>query len=503
MSNGSNLKKYFIGSLFWGVASKIVNSIVNFITIPILLVYLGADNYGLLTLAIATNAYIHILDLGINTGSIKFISNWLQNKQYVKIERVTRTNISLYLLIGFINSIILLGITIFGRDLFNVTSDQYDILQRLFIILSITSIFSWLSSVFSQLIIADSRINFIQKVQLTISILRIVLVFIAASAELDIILYFAIYILLSAGIVVPYYIYCKKNQLVRSIIPSFYFKEFKEVILYSLAIFAIGIFQTTATLSRPIIIGIFGQNSADVITEYRIIEVFPLFAISIGGILMSALLPKASQAICNNDKKFINKLSYEGTRSMSILVSFICFPIIISSSDILLLYVGPNYTHLSVWLDLWLLTVILFLHNAPIASLVLATGKTKILMYSTAIACIISILLNAILADSIGVGSAVVGYFVYIVVMISVYYMYFNNKVLKVDSLKIFKYFFYPFVLGLFSLYGGKFIYLSTDNTILNIAINTLIWGILYCFSLILFRLVSMKQIRELVFKSY
>ena len=69
--------RYFAGSFIWGVISKVSEAAIKFFTIPLMLHYFGKDNYGILTLAISTNAYMGLLGLGINTGAVKYFSQWI------------------------------------------------------------------------------------------------------------------------------------------------------------------------------------------------------------------------------------------------------------------------------------------------------------------------------------------------------------------------------------------------------------------------------------------
>jgi O-antigen/teichoic acid export membrane protein len=108
---------YYSRSFFWGVISKIIDALVKFITIPLLLQYFGKENYGILTLAIATNAYMHILDLGINTGAIKYFSQWISEKNTELIEKVARSSLTFYFYIGFINSLLLIALGVWGESL--------------------------------------------------------------------------------------------------------------------------------------------------------------------------------------------------------------------------------------------------------------------------------------------------------------------------------------------------------------------------------------------------
>lgn len=491
----SSTLKYIANSFIWSSISKILNALLKFISIPLLLNYFGKESFGLITLAISINAYMQLLDMGMNTGAVKFFSQWIANKNYGLINRVTRTNLTVYSILGILNCIILLLIAWRGSSLFNITESEFSKFRYLLYILAGTSIINWTTFVFNQLLIAGEKIAFTQKILSIRNILNLCIVLLTLHFEWSLIKYFFIDSIISMLIIIPYYLKCKQKKLIKSILPGFFWKDFSIVFKYSLAIFAMSIFQFTATNSRPLILGMFSNTASSILADYRIVEVFPIFIISIGGMLISILLPKSSKAVEVNDYITINKIAYEGTKYTSILVSLLCFPIILSSNELLTLYVGDSYSHLSIWLSLWVFTLTLYLHNSPVSSLVLATGKTRMLVYSSAIACFVSIIINIILSKSLGVGSAVIGYFLYIGIQMSFYYFYFNNKVLHLNSLKIFKSFYIPTLIGLLLTILFFFIPLKFDSIVLCIIVKSILWLFLYVIIIITAKIVSIREV--------
>jgi len=488
--------KYVANSFIWSSIAKILNAALKFISIPLLINYFGKDNYGLIALAVSANAYMQLLNMGMNTGAVKFFSQWIDSKNYELINRVTRTNLTIYTGLGIINAVVLLILAWKGDAVFNITSEEFVTFRYLLYILAGVSIFNWTSFVFNQLLIADEKIAYTQKVLSVRNILNLVIVLFTIHFKWGIIQYFLYDSVISMLVVLPYYLKSKHRNLIQTIIPGFFWKDFSVVFRYSLAIFAMSIFQFTATSSRPLILGMFSNQGASILADYRVVEVFPIFIISIGGILISILLPKTSQAIQRNDRKTIEKIAYEGTKYTSILVAMLCFPIILNAKELLTLYVGEDYSHLSIWLSLWVFTLTLFLHNSPVSSLVLATGKTRMLVYSSAIACIISIIINAVLTQKFGVGSAVIGYLVYIIIQMSFYYFYFNTKVLGLNSVKIFKAFIMPTLSGLLLLGIIHVFKLDFNNLILSIALKSFIWLLSYFFLLLAIKAIDFKQIK-------
>lgn len=492
-----NNAKYVAKSFIWSTVSKVLNAGLRFVSIPLLLNYFGKDSYGLITLAVSINAYMQLMDMGMNTGAVNFFSKWIADKEYDRLDRVARTNLSFYTIIGVVNCIVLLFLAWQGKGLFKITPEEFQVFRSLLYVLAGVSIINWTTFVFNQLLVSDEQMAFTQQVMTVRSIMNIGTVLVAIHMKWSVIQYFFIDSICSVMVIIPYYILTRKRGLIKSLLPAFYWNDFSVIFKYSMAIFAMGIFQFTATQSRPLIIGIFGSSAvSSILAEYRIVEVFPLFILSIGGSIISILLPKTSKAVQRNDRIAIEKMAYEGTRFTSILVAFLCFPIMLNARELLTLYVGIGYQHLAIWLSLWVFTLTLFLHNTPVASLVLATGKTRMLVYSSAIACVVSMVINALLTSGLGVGSAVIGYLMYIVIQVLFYYLYFNNKILGLKSLMVFKSFIVPTMLGFCSMLLIMLFNLSSYSLYIQIFIRTSLWICVFVVSVFSFKVITIKELK-------
>lgn len=474
-------KKYFATSFIWSFISKLLDAIIKFFTIPILLNHFGVDNYGILVLAMTVNAYVQLLEMGMNVGAIKFISQWIGEGKHDLVDRVARTNVLFYLVIAIINIVILIVLYIYGGDIFNVTTSQFNTLQQLFLVLMFFSVFTWCNFAYTQLIIANQKIGFIQKISTIRSIINLLLVLLTVWLNLTIYQYFLIFVLFSALLIVPNYILCRKDKLISSIKLCSDWENFGKVFKYSVGIFALSFFQLTAVSSRPIVLGIFYQDSAKVLSEYKIIEVVPAFIISIMGMLIGIILPKVSKNIGTNNFEANKRIAYSGTSYSTILLCAIAFPFLLNSENFIQAYVGEQFLYLAVWFKLWIYLLFIYLYNMPISAIVLATGKTRELVLSTAIACIISIAINAIASSKVGVGSAVIGYLIYVVIIILSYYFYFIGKVLLLNPMTVFKNFLRPFIIALGIYCGMKcFSYAFSSNLYVQMIVSSLIFEIAY-----------------------
>ena len=483
-----------------------MNAIFAFISVPLLLGYFGKADYGIISIATACNGYMHLLDLGMNTGAVKFFSQWKAEGNNSIATKVAHTNITFYLIIAILNSVLLVALGIWGESLFSITHDQFLILRRCLYILALFCIFSWSSTSFNQLLIADKQMAYTQKIQCIQVLLKIILVVVVLYYKLSLVTYFTGLTFIISLLVIPYAIRCIRTNLIDNIKPGFYWKEFRVVLTFSLSIFALSLFQTTATQSRPILLSMFAPNGADAVANFRIIEAFPALIIMIGGTFSGIFLPKASEMVAKHDQDAIERFAYDWTCKTTVLANILCVPFIFSATEILTAYVGPEYSDLSKWLVLWCISVLLQIHTTPGNSLVLAYGKTRMLVIFTAISCIISMIINILLSKHFSVGSAVIGYSIYVLLVIGLYYTAFYRKLLKLSRWKMLKSFLQPtllafFVLGCVNLIPLDFQWLEPLDlrvaNVLKCLIKTLIWFIPYFLLLNWFKLFDIKTIRH------
>lgn len=439
---------YFFSAFFWSTLSKVLNAIFGFVSVPLLLGYFGKAEYGLLSIATACNGYMHLMDLGMNTGAVKFFAQWESEGKRGLIYRVVRTNITFYFIISIINIIGLLVLALWGESLFSVTHEQFIQLRYCFYILALFSSVSWITTVYTQLLTAFKNVTYTMQVQCVQVVLKGVLIAFVFLFDFSLIQYFFYLTLIVALAIIPYMMKSKKEGYIDSHKPATYWRDFKVVLTFSLALFALSLFQVTATQARPIILSIFAVNGAETVADYRIIEVIPQFIITVCGTFVSIFLPKSSEMMIKDNKDEIQEYVNGWTIKTTILVCVLCFPFIVGGEQILSAYVGPEYRYLTIWLQLWCSFLIVQMHSTPAFSFILAKGKTKILVIGTAVACIISIITNIVLCKPMPVGSAVIGYVIYMLCLIGVYYFVLYKRYLGLKRLPIFVSFLKPLVIG-------------------------------------------------------
>ena len=244
----SSRNNYYLSSFFWSTVSKLLNAVWGFITVPLLLGYFGKAEYGIIAIATSWNAYMHLLDLGMNTGAVKFFSQWAAKGDRAKISRVARTNITFYMFVALVNALFLLALAFWGEPLFSISHEEFLELRICFFILALFTVISWGATSFNQLLIADKQLDFTMKVQTIQTVLKMALIFITIKGEMLLIQYFFWLTLIIALAIVPYAWKCRRDNLIDSVKPAMYWSEFKTVLVFSLSLFALSLCNATTPL---------------------------------------------------------------------------------------------------------------------------------------------------------------------------------------------------------------------------------------------------------------
>lgn len=427
----------------WTVVFNIVNVVYGFISVPILLSYFGKSQYGLIGLAISINVYMQLMDMGLGSTSLRFFSAWRAQEDIENVKKSFQTSFAVYTIIGIINAFVLFLISLFSINIFNVTPDQNIILKDLIKILMISAFLEWISSCFDQLIRSTENVAWIQKRSLLPKLFQILILIITIAFKLNIIMYFAL-TTFSIILILPMSLKkIRKEFPYLNYIPKIYKDIFIAIKSYSLNLFSFSIFQFSFYNLRTVFLGM--RGSADSVADFNIMGGIATAVTMFGGAFLGTLLPSTSKVMALHNKDAYYRVAYDGTKYISIILSFCCFGMITVLPDVLSIYVGEKYLYLVPWIYLWLLCT-LGNHNQAISSLILGGTDVRAVSYSSAFASVIGLAASWFLIPYYNAGAAVIGFALYMLVQIVFYYIYYWPKQMKINSKKVFTYCFIQYV---------------------------------------------------------
>jgi O-antigen/teichoic acid export membrane protein len=94
-------------NILYNLVSQFTLLLVGIFTSPYIIHHLGTDAYGVLSLVTVFIGYLSLLDFGLGTAIIKYISEYSARDDKENLEKVIQTSISLYIIIGAAGALII------------------------------------------------------------------------------------------------------------------------------------------------------------------------------------------------------------------------------------------------------------------------------------------------------------------------------------------------------------------------------------------------------------
>lgn len=487
--------KKIASGVIWSLVVNLVNAIYGFISVPILINHFGKSEYGIIGLAMSINVYMQLMDMGFNSTNVRFFSSWLAKEDHVKTNKLFQTSLGFYGIIGLLNALILIGISCFSSSIFNLTPDQDQILKKLLYILAASAFVSWFSSCFDQLIKATENVAWIQRRTIIPKLLQIFILFITVCGNLSISIYFFLTTFALFSIIPMSVSKIKKETPFINFIPRIDKVTLKEILPYCLNIFSFSIFQFSFYNLRPVFLGI--QGTMESVADYRILNGIIGIVSMFGSVFLGALLPSAAKAIAQNNKEAYYKVAYNGTKYISIVLSFCAFGMMTVGNEVITMYVGKSYLYLIPWFNLWLLCT-LGVHNQAISSLILAGSNIRALTYNTCLATILGLIISWFLIPYYQIGGVIIAFIIYLLVQYIFYYFYYWPKKMRINSKRVFfKSFLPPVLIGLIiSTFVNEF-FKTSENVFTSFLIKGITFSIIF---IIIINIIIDKEERKRIY---
>lgn len=466
------------GGAVWGLLGKITNAGVNLISLPLMINYFGKKQFGLISLAFSVNIFLQILNLGLPTGAVKFIAGYRTLERKDKIIRALQSNTVLFSILGVLFGFTAIIIGHYSKDLYRLDYYSYEEFNWCMITLAITGFINWYTNSMICLVNAYECVGFSERINLFSNIFRFFAAVLTIEFKLSLVCYFLLYSI--SGITfIPLILY-KVMRLgynpLSIIIPKFYYQDFKPILLYSITLFIIGIFQYLGNQLRPLILGYVSNSGVVSVADYQILQTIGNFILFFGSVFLNPLIPAFAKQNTTNSSQ-LNDYVVNGTKALFIFISLIILLFIVNAKQILLLYVGPKYSHLTIWLQIMAFSLI-GIHNQVVSAYIIAKSNIKPLIFIIIIAAIISVVLQISLGQVYDVGGAVLSFLVYKILELSMTYFYYLPRYTSINISKFYhkgiKKPLLIFILTAVVMFCFNNI-IKINNNITSIAINTFI----------------------------
>ncbi len=480
-----SIKRLF-GNSFFSIAAKVTNAVIQLLSLPLLLKVFGKENYGLIVIAMSLNTFIAILQLGLPIGIPKFIAEWLAKGEYKQLNSATRTVFSFYLAIALVNFLVLLTLALFGLDIFKVNPDQIGMLQTLLFITAITSLLAIPAASLDQLLTGAQDLWFISSLEIIKNFFFAGLVaFIYFWPKVLSITEFYVLRCALMFMMVPTKVWrWTVHGSLGVFIPGWDFQAVAPVLKYCLYLMTFSIFIALANKLRPIILGVQISSAAgEALADYQIINYIRMFLMMFTSSFMAALIPHISNsAVKRKSHTYITSIT-KGTKYIWAFGALVGFGLIMLSKEVLCIYVGVENLYLKTWLEILLIGSLYNLYVAPIASVILSSGKLAPMVFATTGGCLASLLICWFLTPEYGIGAIAISLIAYNLVHLLVTHFWYLPRYFNVKPIpQIVNIMLPPALAGVAMCFAGRWSidHMRYTNNYINIAIGTVCGTVIY-----------------------
>jgi len=403
MSRSEVLKK----NISLGMIYKIIGMILSYITIPVVLNYLGEENYGVWVTVFAIVAWINNFDIGIGSGLRFNLTKSLSEKNELLAKEYITTSyviISIITLIMFILGTV--GISFLNfQDILNVNFIDESILIKVFFTLFIFTLSNFVIGLFKQLYMSIHETAFVGMTTVFYQGLTIILILIVSDVW-EPSLYILAFIYgganLLTGIVFTLVFFYKKPSL-KPNFASFNRKLISKISGLGLEFFTIKICTIVIfTTDNLIISNVLGPKE---VTPYSVVyQMFQVFII-FWYLVSSPLTPLYTEAFYKKDFKWIRS-TFRKLNLFFCLIAITILGFVFIVPFILNIWLGKELIYPKFIFSFFGMFVLIRIYGDLYMSFLNGIGKLRLQLYLSIFGAVINIPLSLYFISSLNLGSS-------------------------------------------------------------------------------------------------
>lgn len=319
----------------------VLNTIISLIYVPLLIHFLGQNEYGLYQMMGSFIAYFSVMDFGLSNTIVRFYSKYKTEKKFDRMENVLYWSRIIYIFLSLV--MLLIGAIIYPLldTVYNSSLTSQELMETkvIFVVLLINIIITLMTNVDNAVITAEQKFVFLkllQIIQALIQPLLIVSLLFSWPYALTVVLVQTSLNLIFSLIRV----YFNKKVLKTKIVNHGYNKKFiKKLITFSAAIFIVAITDQLFWKTNQLILGAIVGTTA--VAIYSVASQIYMNYVTLSSVIQGVFLPKVTAMVVNNDD--VNSLFIRIGRIQYILLACVLGGFIVYGKEFISLWVGEGY----------------------------------------------------------------------------------------------------------------------------------------------------------------
>ncbi|MEK4099360.1 MULTISPECIES: oligosaccharide flippase family protein [unclassified Bacillus (in: firmicutes)] len=321
------------------------NALVGFIYIPILLYFLGKDEYGLYQLMGSFLVYLGLFDFGLSNTVTRYYSKYIALKDEKAKENVLAISTVIYILLTMILVVVGIILYFYLDEIFNnaLTPSEIASAEKIYIIILITTVITISTSVFNAIITANEQFMFLKGLSIIQTIMRPIIVFAVFSIEASALIVVIIQALINVlGIVLKIYYSLKKLQ-VKVKLHYWDMPLLKEMFRYSFFIFITALMDQIFWRSDQVILGIIVGTSSVAVYSIgsQIIMNYMTLSTAMSGVFLPSITKKVTENVSNDE---LTDIFIKLGRLQYIILGAVLTGFIMFGKEFIYIWVGDSFS---------------------------------------------------------------------------------------------------------------------------------------------------------------
>lgn len=398
-------------NIFLGISFKGVGILLNFLLVPILILFLGKIEYGVWVTIFSIVNWIFTFDLGIGQGLRNKLTEALSVNDKVKASQIISTSYVFIFTFSLIICLIGIGFIYFVnfQDLLNYKGKSNSYLQNFIFLSLFFTIINFTLSLYKKLFLAVHKSFMIELINVFFQVFYLIVIFVWLKFKLEkslisLIMIFGIINLLAS--LIATFIFFKVEEKVSFSFNNFSMKEGKLLFGLGGKFFIINVSLLVILSTDNIIIS--NLLGPVFVTDYFTIQKAFQFLIVVFTVVLSASWGLYSEAIINKDFNWI-RLNLKKMNFFFIGILILGFLIFYFIEEILDIWIGKNLVEIPKGLAFCnLIYTLIFCFTNIYMFFINASNKINVQMYLYLFGALLNIPLSILFVGIIGTSTGVI-----------------------------------------------------------------------------------------------
>ncbi|MED4967021.1 oligosaccharide flippase family protein [Heyndrickxia coagulans] len=389
------------------IINYVVPPILLFVTTPILVKKLGADVYGVWVIILSSIGMSSMFQFGLGDSTIRYISKYLAKSNYIKLNKVINATLFMYGSLSILAGIFCYLFSDKLVGLLNIGELPKQETVRLFKLVSIIFLFSFLKEAFIGILKGFERYDIIAQISVSFNIIKNFLFVFVVTKGFMISGLIIILLVSTIAELLVYILYVNtKISIVKFNIFKIDRETINEIFSYSFYTWLQGISTLLFSQLDKIIIGIFIGTKA--VTLYSVSTQFASQIHAFGAAVFSYIFPRISALFEKGDYHNIQNWFKKLFKLEVISMLIITFVMLMFSNLFMKFWMGEHFAKESIYIVKGLIIAYAVLSLNIIPHYVLnGLGKVKLNLTLMTVTYIFSLILFIILTPLLGVSGMV------------------------------------------------------------------------------------------------